>query len=262
MKKLSIVLSLICGACVSHEFPVYVNCGASSLSFQIKNITHATDCDTPDGAVSFTASGGVKPYTFSVDGVAWSMDSSFQQLRSSLYIFLVKDAAGCTLQIDSVISSKGSFLYMMGISPDSECVEDNGRINISIDGNTDDFQFRIDKEAFSPNPVFEGLKAGDHTVFILNSDGCIISKEVNVPREATGISWQNDILPILTVSCANQGCHDGVTRRDWRNYNEVKTYAQAIKSKTRDRSMPFDKTLPDDQIEKISCWVDDGALNN
>jgi hypothetical protein len=262
MKKLSIVLSLICGACVSHEFPVYVNCGASSLSFQIRNITPATDCDTPDGSVSFTASGGVKPYTFSVDGVAWSMDSSFQQLRSSLYTFLVKDAAGCSLQIDSVISSTGSFSFIITSSSDSGCIDDNGTLYVSLNGNAEGFQYRVDEGVFSLNPSFEGLNAGDHTVFIRNSDGCTTSTVVNIMRFPTAISWQNDILPILTASCANPGCHDGVSRRDWRNYNEVKTYAQAIKSKTRDRSMPFDKTLPDDQIEKISCWVDDGALNN
>lgn len=262
MKKLSIVLSLICGACVSHEFPVYVNCGASSLSFQIKNIAPATDCDTPDGTVSFTASGGVKPYTFSVDGLAWNSDSSFQQLPSAFYTFFVRDAVGCNLQIDSVISSTGSFSFVVASSSDSGCVDNNGTLYVSLNGNTEGFQYRVDDGGFSSNPSFEGLNAGDHAVFVRNSDGCTTSRVVNVPRVSTGISWQNDILPILTSSCANQGCHDGVSRRDWRNYNEVKQYAQAIKSKTRDRSMPFDKTLPDDQIEKISCWVEDGALNN
>jgi hypothetical protein len=75
-------------------------------------------------------------------------------------------------------------------------------------------------------------------------------------------SWQDEILPIMTASCATSGCHDGVSRGDWTNYNEVKDYAAAIKRRTVDKSMPFDGPLPQDQINKIACWVDNGALNN
>jgi hypothetical protein len=82
---------------------------------------------------------------------------------------------------------------------------------------------------------------------------------VCVPEE---ISWQEDILPIMQASCATTGCHDGISRRDWTDYDEVKEYATSIKSKTVDRSMPFDGPLPQEQIDMIACWVDGGALNN
>jgi hypothetical protein len=76
-------------------------------------------------------------------------------------------------------------------------------------------------------------------------------------------SWQNDILPIMKASCANAGCHDGISRRDWTDYDEVKEYAAAIKQKTKDGSMPFDgPPLPQEQINIIQCWVDAGAADN
>ena|SRR5688572_11439023 len=75
-------------------------------------------------------------------------------------------------------------------------------------------------------------------------------------------SWQNEILPIMTGSCATTGCHDGVSRNDWTNYDEVMQYAASIKKRTQDKSMPFDGPLPQDQINKIACWVDNGALKN
>jgi hypothetical protein len=76
-------------------------------------------------------------------------------------------------------------------------------------------------------------------------------------------SWQNDILPIMETSCAGAGCHDGISRRDWTDYDEVKRYATAIKQRTQDRSMPFDgPPLPQDQINIIACWVDAGAPDN
>jgi hypothetical protein len=76
------------------------------------------------------------------------------------------------------------------------------------------------------------------------------------------VSWQNDVLPIMVSACATSGCHDGITRRNWRNYNEVKEYAASIKRRTQDRSMPFDGPLPQHQIDIIACWVDGGAMNN
>lgn len=75
-------------------------------------------------------------------------------------------------------------------------------------------------------------------------------------------SWQTEILPIMQISCATSGCHDGISRRNWTDYNEVKQYSNAIKERTVNRSMPFDEPLPQDQINKIACWVDNGALNN
>jgi hypothetical protein len=80
--------------------------------------------------------------------------------------------------------------------------------------------------------------------------------------DAATISWQNDVLPIMQTSCAQSGCHDGISRLDWADYDEVKEYANAIKQKTQDRSMPFDGPLPQDQIDIIACWVNNGALNN
>jgi hypothetical protein len=90
-----------------------------------------------------------------------------------------------------------------------------------------------------------------------------------VPEEETpfecdpGTSWQNDILPIMKSSCAVDGCHDGVSRRDWTQYAEVKKYAAQAKLRTQNRSMPFEgPPLTQEQINVIACWVDAGAPDN
>ncbi len=76
------------------------------------------------------------------------------------------------------------------------------------------------------------------------------------------VSWQEDILPIIEQSCAVSGCHNGISRVDFRSYNSAKSNAADIRDMTKDRSMPFDSTLPQDQIDLIECWVNNGALNN
>ena len=76
------------------------------------------------------------------------------------------------------------------------------------------------------------------------------------------ITWQQDVLPIITSSCATSGCHDGISRLDWKDYNVVKNFAVSAKLRTRDRSMPPDFTLHQKDIDMIACWVDKGAPEN
>ena len=95
------------------------------------------------------------------------------------------------------------------------------------------------------------------------NNNCVITLAIIIPRSNTGTSWANDIKPIMEKSCAITGCHNGVSRsNNFNDYASAKSHASSIKSKTRDRSMPFDGTLTQNQIDVISCWVDDGALNN
>lgn len=76
------------------------------------------------------------------------------------------------------------------------------------------------------------------------------------------ISWQKHIQPIMARSCAVSGCHDGISRLDWRTYSLAKQYAAEIKAQTRSRIMPVDSRLPQKDIDMISCWVESGAQNN
>lgn len=104
-------------------------------------------------------------------------------------------------------------------------------------------------------------------ILILLLNACVYhdldrSEEVIYVCDPQTISWQTDILPIMEEYCATSGCHDGITRLDWTDYEKVKEYATSIRSKTQDRSMPFDGPMPQTEIDKIACWVEAGALNN
>jgi hypothetical protein len=76
------------------------------------------------------------------------------------------------------------------------------------------------------------------------------------------ISWQKHIQPLMRNTCATNGCHDGISRLDWRDYALVKQYSSLIRSKTVDRSMPVDSRLSQQEIDMVSCWVDKGSPNN
>ena len=98
------------------------------------------------------------------------------------------------------------------------------------------------------------------------------------PEPAPGVSFQEDILPILQASCATQGCHADPNPSVGLN---LETYAGFEKgslggpvfnpgdskgSKVIQRidggGMPPAGPLPEDQIQLFKDWIDEGAKNN
>ena len=98
------------------------------------------------------------------------------------------------------------------------------------------------------------------------------------PELALGVSFQEDILPILQASCAVQGCHANPDPKVGLN---LETYAGFEKgslggpvfnpgdskgSKVVQRidggGMPPGAPLAKDQIQLFKDWIDEGAKNN
>ncbi|MCC6257291.1 MAG: T9SS type A sorting domain-containing protein [Chitinophagaceae bacterium] len=56
---------------------------------------NASDCETPDGQIQIFVSGGVGPYTYSVDGNNYQASNSFTGLVAGTYDVYVKDSKTC-----------------------------------------------------------------------------------------------------------------------------------------------------------------------
>ena len=83
----------------------------------------------------------------------------------------------------------------------------------------------------------------------------------------TGItpSYATTVAPLIQARCATAGCHSaGVTNTGGplTNYTEIKAKAAAIKTTVLNGSMPKGSTFTATEIKTISCWVDNGAVNN
>ncbi len=80
------------------------------------------------------------------------------------------------------------------------------------------------------------------------------------------VSLSADILPLLQNNCALSGCHTGGTGLP--NFTEkqtVLTYADEIRRRTREGSMPPPNSgvsLTREEINLITCWVDQGKKDN
>jgi hypothetical protein len=263
MKNLSVLTIpfLLLVSCVSHDLNHAVDCSLSDLSLSINSVTTATSCSTTDGSIYIEVSGGKQPYVYLLNSQE-QPSGTFTNLHAGIYSVGVRDANGCDTVLTNIIVMAKDFSFASQLEPDDQCLSDNGSVVIEVSDGNPPYNYSIDGGGFSETNTFSGLSNGDHLIIVKDNQECTIALNVTVPRGNTGVSWTSDIKPIIEKSCAVSGCHNGITRTDLRLYSNAKKHAVEIKSLTRDRSMPFDGSIPQSQIDLISCWVDDGALEN
>jgi hypothetical protein len=254
---------LFASSCVYHDVTRPVDCGAVTMEVEMDEQVNASVCGANDGKISLHVTGGVAPYQYSLGDGASQSTGIFDQLSSGLYTVTVTDQNGCQLVYDSILISVEHFSVDFATTPDTDCVTGNGVVEVTVNENTGPYQYAIDGGGFTAANRLENLRHGDHVLTIADAAGCGVQTSVNIPRGVTGVSWQNDIRPIMQTACAITGCHNGISRNnDWRIYAQVKTNAAEIRKRTQNKSMPFDTEMSQASIDLIACWVDEGAQEN
>ncbi|MEO6722524.1 MAG: hypothetical protein ABIN67_19295, partial [Ferruginibacter sp.] len=78
-------------------------------------------------------------------------------------------------------------------------------------------------------------------------------------------SFNADILPLVTTKCAVPGCHDATASGGhfFQSYNDVNVAKELINLRVViQKSMPPTGPLPQADIDKLKCWIGNGAPNN
>jgi hypothetical protein len=262
MRKLFFLFFLLT-SCVYHDLDkAVIDCTLVGPSLTLEVVTPATTCGSLDGSIRVTAAGGEQPYTFLLNNTVQEA-GDFQHLTAGIYSVGVMDANGCDAAVTNILVGARDFTFAAEVTKDSLCEGNSGIIALQVEEVNPPYAYQLDNGGFGTTRTFTAVAHGDHTLTIRDSDDCTVSLNVTVPRGITGTSWATDIRPLIVTYCALSGCHNGTARVDLRDYNKAKIYAGEIKSMTQDRSMPFDGTpLKQSDIDKIGCWVDDGAPNN
>jgi uncharacterized membrane protein len=78
-------------------------------------------------------------------------------------------------------------------------------------------------------------------------------------------SFSTQVNPLVQSRCALGGCHaTGATNTGGAltNFTQISSKALSVKTTVLNGSMPKGSTLTSAEKKLISCWVDNGALNN
>ncbi|GEO06568.1 hypothetical protein AAE02nite_42320 [Adhaeribacter aerolatus] len=164
--------------------------------------TTASTCGSSNGGFTITGvSGGTAPFTYSLTGGNFSPTTTFTSLAAGTYQVHVKDANNCTYAGTVQVSNIAGPAFTTTTQA-STCGNSNGRISISqVNGGTAPYTYSKDGTNFQASLTFDGLKAGEYTMVIKDTNGCLSSKTVQVQDIAGPSSFA---LIITSTTCGNR----------------------------------------------------------
>ena len=254
-----VLIGLIIGL-VSCKEDTAIDCTESDLTLVIETF-ESVKCDLP-GQLVLTALGGTGEYLFSMSGGEYQTENIFDGLTAGSYIFLVKDGNDCTASVNAVIPSEsGNVIAQIVSKTTSGCTTSNGEVEISAVGGTETYQYSVDDKEFTSSNTFSGLEAGTHTFMVKDEECCNDDGTFEI---LSGISLESEVMPVIEANCAVTGCHGSSQSPLLNTKEQIMANAERIKSRTSSGSMPPPERedLAQEEIDLITCWVEDGAANN
>lgn len=244
-------------SCKSEESTPLVDCNSGDLALQILSQTN-TACALAIGEIEVAASGGSGSYNYKIGTRDFQPEPVFSDLPAETYTVTVKDGNGCEASTQvAIVNEEG--VNMEVAFTDAGCQEENGSITITAVNGTAPYEYKLGDADFQTNNSFTSLAKGDYHIVTKDASGCEISREVSL---LSGISYSASVAKIIETNCAVSGCHNGTQFPDLREFSNIQASAGAIKAAVVSGRMPKGGSLTQAEIDAISCWVDDGALDN
>lgn len=170
--------------------------------------TSVTDAScTAGGSVTIEADGGTPPFTYSLDGVAFTGDNTFKDLTAGGYMGVVKDSLGCVSSVPIlVLRSADAIAITADVTPPSCYVNNgtpNGAIELTVEGGDGNYTYSwtgpgVDSVSMNQSELY----AGSYVVVASDGSGCTATATYNLqePEEL-----------IYTVEVVDVTCHGEAT---------------------------------------------------
>ena len=158
------------------------------------SITDET-CGAGNGVLSLgTVTGGTSPYSYSVDGSAFTQATTYSHLSAGSHTVTVKDTNGCSITTPAVLVNRSGPTAIASQVTDAACGVPNGIIALgSVTGGTSPYTYSLDGGAFTGTTSYSGLSAGLHTIAVRDKNGCTYSTPLTIVQlPATTATLQGD----------------------------------------------------------------------
>jgi hypothetical protein len=234
-----------------------VDCTANPVVLELVSVEDA-HCALMDGKVQVSASGGSGTYQFKMDNGEAQQSALFEGLAAGLYEITAFDSNLCMDTLLVNVRNSNGLNIAFEITA-AGCKTSDGTLSVTAFDGTAPYRFALNEGAFSAGNTFTGLPAGEYTLRVNDASGCDVSQKIRI---RSGVSYANSISGIIETNCAVSGCHNGSQFPDFRVFKNIQDNAAQIKTLTANGSMPPGNPLNQADIDKIACWVDDGAPDN
>lgn len=155
-----------------------------------------------DGQVSLSSQGGVTPYEYSRDQIAWQLQPLFAGLDMGMKDFYGRDANGCLLSIQKNIPQPDVIGITFQNIIDARCNDPVGSAEAVATGGNAGYNYSwfddVTNQPFNSGAVLQNAIAGIYRVEVKDAKSCVASELVAVSSIGGAVFAVDNITP---VSC-------------------------------------------------------------
>ncbi|GIV33764.1 MAG: hypothetical protein KatS3mg031_1299 [Chitinophagales bacterium] len=171
----------------------------SVLGSIVQSVTNVRCNGGSDGSFSVTGTGGVMPYTYSIDGTNYQSSGNFTGLTAGIYNIYVRDSNNCqtlnTVTIGEPAPLVPSVLFQINIS----CIgRTDGVVVLTASGGTAPYYFSKNGINYVQSGFFDRLPGGNYTYYVRDDNNCEDSITFTI--------FEPDSLKIDVVSTTDATC--------------------------------------------------------
>lgn len=147
------------------------------------------NCNSVNGRISISGSGGTAPYQYSINGTVYQSSGLFINIAPGTYTAYLKDANNCivTAPVTIVNVGAGPGPTLTATSDPATCNNIDGRIDADGRGGKSPRRYSIDGINFQGSSTFNNLAPGTYIVTVKDDNGCTASVQVTVSRAAAPV---------------------------------------------------------------------------
>ena len=164
--------------------------------------TDETDCGAANGTITTTPAGGTPPYSYSVNGGAFTTAALTTGLVAGTYVITTQDANGCTVECTAVVNTPSAPMCTLEATMVSCFNGNDGTITASAIGGSGFYEYSLAGGPFSTTNTFTGLVAGSYTVTVRNTGNPSCTSVCNITITEPNLL---ECSTIMTATSCNGG---------------------------------------------------------
>ena len=156
-----------------------------------------------DGSISLDVSGGVQPYFYQWNNGA--VDKDIRLLAGGLYALNMKDANGCTRNINTTLIEPAPLVIDLSVLSDVACLGGkDGSILASVTGGTQPYRYawkNADLQLSNTSNLVSGLPAGIYSLAVNDNNNCVADNNIQITAP--------QFLLESSITKTDINCHNG-----------------------------------------------------
>jgi gliding motility-associated-like protein len=168
----------------TNDLAIVIGQAANSVTAAVTAQTDVPCSGGNTGSVTVIGGGGTAPYTYKIGNGNYQVSPVFNNLSAGDFIVTVKDAVGCTRDLNITITqTNNTVTAAVGTKTDVPCSGGNtGSVTVTAGGGTAPYTYKLGNGSYQPDATFNNLAAGNYTITVKDAVGCTRDVAVTIAQ--------------------------------------------------------------------------------